>query len=304
MFSSLSRSLLMAVALLSFSVTAAPKKAASKDAKVTIDGVAFHYRVYPNAASKKLPLLVLHGAYMSQDHMAEVASKFAKTRQVVTVDQRGHGRTGDVDGPITYEKLADDAAAVAKAAGLSKVDVFGYSMGAGAAIQLAIRYPELVAHLVSVSGGYASSGQYPELLAGIKDMKPEMFAGTPIEKEYKRLSPDGSKFAVLVEKLKALDLAPMNWPESTIKGIKARTLVVSGDHDVVMPEHSLKFFRLRGGAPTALVTQPLLAESPVAQLAILPGSSHIGVMAQTDLLVGITLPFLDEVKPVAPPGFF
>jgi len=157
-----------------------------------------------------------------------------------------------VPGPITYEKLADDAALIIKAARVQRADVFGYSMGAGAAILLAVRHPEVVAHLVEASGSFQSSGMYPKVAAGMEQMTPHAFAGTPIEKDYKRLAPDPSKFPEPVKKLTALDTSTQNWPASDIKAIKSPTMVISGDYDIIRPEHSLELYRLRGGGSGAL----------------------------------------------------
>ena len=67
----------------------------------------------------------------------------AKTRQVIAVELQGHGHTADIDRPITYEAMADDTAALLRHLGIEQADVFGYSMGGGVALQLAIRHPGL-----------------------------------------------------------------------------------------------------------------------------------------------------------------
>jgi pimeloyl-ACP methyl ester carboxylesterase len=94
--------------------------------------------------ARKAPLLILHGSYMSADAMAPLIRSFAATRTVIATDARGHGRNGDVPGPLTYELLADDAAGVLKALNVAKADVLGYSMGANTALLMAIRHPDRV----------------------------------------------------------------------------------------------------------------------------------------------------------------
>jgi pimeloyl-ACP methyl ester carboxylesterase len=101
------------------------------------------------------PLVLLHGAYMTIDLMGPILPRLAGTRQVIAPEQQGHGRTADVDRPITYEQMADDTAGLIRHLGLEHADVLGYSMGGATALQLAIRHPELVRRLVVASAGFA-----------------------------------------------------------------------------------------------------------------------------------------------------
>lgn len=293
----------MAVAQTASDAVAQSATNATQATATAADGLKLVYYVHGDLTSDRTPVLILHGAYMSADAMAPLPALFAD-RPVIAMDLRGHGRTGDHDGPITYEAMADDAAAVLAAAGVSKADVVGYSMGAGTAIQLAIRHPETVNKLVSISGGTSLSAMYPEVIAGISQMTPEIFAGSPMETEYKRLSPTPDAFPVLFAKLKALDAEPFDWPEADIRGIAAQTMIISGDYDVVRPEHSIELFRRRGGGDANAAAAGMLMEAPPARLAILPASSHIGVMAQPELLVALIKPFLDDQAPANPEGFF
>ena len=153
------------------------------------NGARIYYQVYGDLNSGKTPLLVLHGAYMSAESMAPLVVRFAATRPVIAIAQRGHGRTGDVAGGITYELLADDAAGVLKALSVEAADVLGYSMGANAALLMAVRHPERVGKQVIVSGTYRRDGWRPGVLQAIEKITPEFFAGGPMEREYKRLSP-------------------------------------------------------------------------------------------------------------------
>jgi pimeloyl-ACP methyl ester carboxylesterase len=277
--------------------------AAKRSAVAKTKDLAIHYDVFGDLKSGKTPLLVLHGAYMSADAMAPIVERFARTRPVIVVDQRGHGRTGDARGPITYEALADDAAAVLDAAGVRQADVFGYSMGGAAALQLAVRHPAKVGKLVSVSASTRLEAMYPEVLGGIAQITPAVFDNTPIRREYDRLAPRKQDFAVLVEKLKVLDATPFDW-SAEVRALPHKTMVVMGDYDVVATEHAVELFRLRGGGAPALAAQGFLMAPPPARLLILPAASHIGVMADADAVAGFVTPFLDDATPPMPPGFF
>ncbi|MGH3146705.1 MAG: alpha/beta fold hydrolase, partial [Rubrobacter sp.] len=176
-------------------------------------------------------------------------------------------------------------------------DVFGYSMGGGVALQVAIRHPDLVRKLVATSATFNSSGAHPEMFEMIETITPEMFVGSPFEAAYRELAPNPGDFPRLVEKLKALDLTPQDWPADDIRGIAAPAMVVIGDSDATRPEHAVEMFRLLGGG-----VMGDLAGLPRAQLAVLPGTAHFippgsGVLDRADWLVAMIVPFLDAPMP-------
>jgi pimeloyl-ACP methyl ester carboxylesterase len=245
---------------------------------------------------------MLHGTFMSGDAMMPLIEQFAGTRPVIAIDQRGHGRTGDLPGPITYEMLADDAAGVLDALKVSSADVLGYSMGGTAALFMATRHPEKVGKQVIVSAPSGRDGWYPVVQQSMAQMTPEMFAGTPLEAEYQRLSPTPNAFPTLVEKMRDLE-RDYSQSDAAIRAIDDKTMIVVGDADGVPLEHAITLFRLRGAGDMTAAAQGFLTEAPRARLAILPATSHIGVLAEAKLLAEIVTPFLEDAKPVTPPGF-
>src|SRR5437867_10654154 len=139
--------------------------------RVKVNGMQMYYEV----AGRVDPLIVLHGAYMNIPMMGAIVPKLAASHRVYALELQGHGRTTDINRPITYQNLADDVSAFMDAVGLRKADVFGYSMGAIAGLQLAIRHPEKVNKLVFGSGAYDAEGWQPEFKAMIPQMTVEMF---------------------------------------------------------------------------------------------------------------------------------
>lgn len=276
--------------------------AAPRADSATVEGGQVQYFIHGDLRSGKTPLLVLHGAFMMSDAMAPLTDRITD-RPLIVVDQRGHGRTGDLPGPISYEALADDAAAVLADAGVEKADVFGYSMGAGAALQLALRYPERVDHLVLASVSFNEAGNLPGFAEQMAAITPAIFAGSAMEREFRRLAPDPDAFASVVGKIKLMD-AGQDWSAESIAAMTAPTFIIIGDHDVVRPEHAVELYRLRGGGDPARASQPFLTEAPPARLAILPGSSHIDVFGDPALLAAMILPFLDDETRPVPPAFF
>jgi pimeloyl-ACP methyl ester carboxylesterase len=152
----------------------------------------------------------------------------------------------------------------------------------------------LVRKLVAISPNYRSDGYYPELLAGLQMLTPEIFAGTREEAAYLRHAPHPENFPLLVEKQKVLPQA-FAFPDEDVAGITAPTLVVLADSDVVRPEHAVALFRLLGGGvPGGLMSLP------ASQLAILPGTTHgTIVLERADALMAVIEPFLAAPMPDA-----
>ena len=250
-------------------------------------------RMYYEVHGDGRPLVLLHGAYMTVEGFGPLLAGLAEDRQVIVPEMQGHGRTGDVDRPITYEQMADDTAGLIGHLGLEQPDVAGYSMGAGVALQLGIRHPGLARRLVVASASYTSAGIQPEAWAMFPSISPEMFAGGPMEEAYRRVAPDPGAFPALVGKLKALDTAEYAWPQDAIRAIPSPALLIAGDSDVVTLEHMVELYRLLGGGGMGD-----LAGLPASQLAVLPGTTHFmppghGVIDRTDWLLPMIRTFLD-----------
>ena len=253
-------------------------------------------RMYYEVSGQGEPLIVLHGAYMNIPVMGAIIPRLARTHKVYALELQGHGRTTDIDRPITYPNLADDVAAFMDAVGLQKADVFGYSMGAGAGLQLAIRHPAKVNKLVAASVAYDTAGLQPEFKAMIPQMTVDMFLQTPFAAQYRKLSPTPDSFPALVRKLIALEHEPISWGED-VKSLKTPVLIIAGDADGYTLEHLVALFRLLGGGGMGDLGKPLAA----SRLAILPATSHTAVITQVDLLLGFIEPFLTGATPK---GFF
>jgi pimeloyl-ACP methyl ester carboxylesterase len=263
----------------------------------SVNGMKMYYEIHGQGTPETIPLVVLHGAYMNITSMGAIIPKLAKTHKVYALEFQGHGRTTDIDRPITYPNLADDVAAFMDAVGLKRADVFGYSMGAVAGLQLAIRHQEKVNKLVAASGGYDVEGWQPEFKAFIPQMTVEMFVNMqPFAEDYRKLAPIPDGFPALVKKLIQLEKELMAWEES-VKALKTPVLIITGDADVATLEHSVAMFRLLGGGGMGDMGKPL----PASRIAVLPATSHTAVITQVDLLSAFIEPFL---KGETPKGFF
>jgi pimeloyl-ACP methyl ester carboxylesterase len=259
-----------------------------------INGLRMYYEIH---GAGGVPLLVIHGAFGNTGLFGgELVPALAETRTVIVMDQQAHGRTADIDRPLSVVQMADDTAALIEHLGLEQVDVFGYSMGGGIAFRLAVERPELVRKLVIAAVYTSGAGAHPEIVSGMKSLSPEAFAGSPMETSYFAVSPNPDDWPVLVEKIKAMgsNAEAYSLTPDEVRGIESPVLYIIGDSDIVLPEHAVEVFRLLGGGVPGDLTG-----LPKSQLAILPGTTHIGVILQTDLLLGMIVPFLDAPMPEA-----
>ena len=249
-----------------------------------VRGLKLYYEVHGDGR----PLVLLHGSFMTIDlTYGQVIPELSKTRRVIALELQGHGRTADIDRPITFESMADDVAELLKYLKVESADVFGYSMGGTVALQVAARHPEAVRKLIIASAVFKSDGWSPETRAAIANLKPEVLERTPIKKEYDRLAPDPKHFPQFVEKVKQVSATPFDFTAEA-KSLQCPTLIILGDSDGIRIEHGADLFRLRGGAVNGD-----LAGATNSQFAILPGTSHVGVMLRTDWLLSIVTNFLD-----------
>lgn len=268
--------------------TATFAQAAPSGQTVEVNGMQMYYEV----SGEGEPLIVLHGAYMNIPAMGEIIPRLAETHKVYALELQGHGRTNDIDRPITYPNLSSDVAVFMDEVGIEKADVFGYSMGAATGLKLAIDHPDKVDQLVAASVAYDMSGSQPEFLAMIPTMAPEMFIGTPMEDAWKQYSPDPDGFRPFVERMIALEHEPLQWEED-VRALKTPMLIIAGDADMVTLEHIVSLFRLVGGGAPGDMGKPLAA----SRLAILPATSHTAVIDQVDLLLGFIEPFFNGETP-------
>ena len=173
-------------------------KAVSKYAEV--NGIKLYYEIQ----GKGKPLILLHGGLGAIEMFGPNLPALGKVRQVIGVDLQGHGRTADIDRPLSVELLADDIAALIKYLKLERPDIMGYSLGGGVALQTAIRHPEVVGKLVVVSTVIRRNAYYPEILAQqaqVTAAMAENMKQTPMYQLYASLAPRPEDFPKLLDKI-------------------------------------------------------------------------------------------------------
>jgi len=250
-----------------------------------VNGLKMYYEVYGTGK----PIVLLHGAFNTiHTAFGMLIPELSKKRQVIAVELQGHGRTADIDRSFSFESMADDVAALLKYLKTDSADILGYSMGGGVAWQLAIRHPQQVKKLIIISSVYKYEGWTPETRSILPTLTPEMLGGTTLKTDYDSLAPDPKHWPQFVNKMRQFITTPYDFGPENILAIRSPTLIITGDGDGVLPEHAVEMYRLRHGGYLLDFGPP-----PTTQLAILPGTSHISVMMQTDWLLSMITPFLD-----------
>ena len=254
-----------------------------------VNGLKLYYEIHGSVE----PVVLLHGSFMAiSGDWNDWINELAKTRKVIAVEMQGHGRTADIARDITYENLSDDVAALLDYLKIQNADIVGYSLGGGVAIECAIRHPEKVRKVVSISAPYARDGWVKEANDFWPNFTWEIFKGTPMESEYKRLSPTPDKFPDFVNHIKATALKPYDFGAEKLKATKAPLLFIFGDADGVRLDHIAEMYRLKGGGNIHGDMQPRSA----SRLAILPDTTHVTLMNRRTTIVPMVNDFLD-VKP-------
>jgi len=256
-----------------------------------INGLKMFYEIRGTSDSANIPVVLLHGALSATgSSFGTLPDLLARTRQVITVEQQGHGRTADIDRPMSVQTMADDTLALLASLGIGLADLFGYSLGAGIALNIITNHPAVVRKAVLASVTYDKSGFHPGMFGGPESGESAGAAGRdlqiPFEQEYRALAPDPGNWPALLTKVQAMEL-PEITPQA-IAAINVPILLIIGDSDIVTPEHAVGMFRLLGGGVLGD-----LAPMPPTQFAVLPGTSHIGVTRRADMLMAMIPPFLD-----------
>lgn len=250
-----------------------------------VNGVKMYYEVHGSGE----PVVLLHGAFMTiTNNWTGWIGELSKSRKVIAVEMQGHGRTADIPRDITSENLADDVAALLDHLKIARADLIGYSMGGGVAMQCAIRHPDRVRKVVVISSAFRRDGMVKEAVEAIPKLTAENFKGSPIEAEYKKLSPTPDDFPNFVRHVLGTSSKGHDIGADQLKATTAPMFFIHGDADGVRLEHVAEMFRLKGGGIHGDM-QPRSA----SRLAILPNTTHVTLMQRMPVIVPMVNDFLD-----------
>ena len=250
-----------------------------------VNGLKMYYEVHGSGE----PVVLLHGAFMTiTNNWTGWIDELAKTRKVIAVEMQGHGRTADIERAISQEHLADDVAALLDHLKIPKADLIGYSMGGGVAMQCASRHPDKVRKVVSISARLRSDGAVQEGVDAISKITAEAFKDSPLETEYKKLSPTPDDFPKFVARMVATAPKGRDLSANQLKATTAPMLFIHGDADGIRLDHIEEMFRLKGGG-----THGDMGPRTSSRLAILPDATHVTVIQRIPIVVPMVNDFLD-----------
>ena len=254
-----------------------------------VNGLKMYYEIRGSGE----PVVLLHGAFMAiTDDWRVWINELSKTRKVIAVEMQGHGRTADISRDMTYENLADDVAELLSFLKIPSADIIGYSLGGGVAMQCAIRHPEKVRKVVSISAPIRRDGWVKEGNDFWPNFTWEMMKGTPAEIGYKELSPTPNGFPDFFNHIKATALRPYDFGADKFKATKAPMFFIHGDADGVRLDHIAEMYRLKGGD-----LHGDMLPHPESRLAILPDATHVTLMNRMTTIVPMVNNFLDAKPP-------
>ena len=263
-----------------------------------VNGLNMYYEIYGAGQA----LILLHGGLGVIGMFGQNLPALTENRQVIAVELQGHGHTADINRPLSFEQFGDDIAGLIKHVGLENADILGYSLGGGAALQTAIRHPDVVRKLVLVSAPCKSDGWYPEVRAGMKSMNAEVgktWVGSPMHQAYASVAPRPDDWPMLVGKMGQLFSQDYDWSEA-VGALELPVMVVVGDADSVRTAHAVEFFELLGGGQRDANWDG--SGMPNSRLAVLPGTTHYDIFS-SPALAAAAIPFLDAPMPAGQKQF-
>jgi pimeloyl-ACP methyl ester carboxylesterase len=256
---------------------------ASEKGYSDVNGIKMYYEIYGEGK----PLVLIHGGGSTiETTFGRVIPMLAKKYQVIAMDLQAHGRTADRDTPESFEQDADDVVTLLKNLNISKAHFFGFSNGGTTTVQIAIRYPQLVDKIILGSALCKRHGipqQFWDFMeqASLAHMPEELKEG------YLKVSSNPQGLQIMhdrdVERMRNFK----DIPNEQIEAIQAPTLIISGDRDVIQPEHALELHRQIANSSLAII--PGLHGEYIEEVTTLKSGSK-----QADFVVPMITRFLDE----------
>lgn len=271
--------------LTTLATTAASAQPRPTTGYAPVNGLSMYYEIHGTGR----PLVLLHGAFMTiTTNWDGWIEELAKTRQVIAVELQGHGRTADVARDITPQNLADDVAALLRHLRIPQADLLGYSLGGAVAMQVAIRHPDQVRKAVIISSYFRRDGVVPEGVEALKALTADAFTGTPLETEYRKLSPTPDGFPRFVQHLMDAGRKEEDVGADQLKATPAPMFFIHGDADGIRLAHVAEMFRLKGGE-----VHGDIKPHPASRLAVLPNTTHVTLMERGSVIIPMVNDFLD-----------
>ena len=225
------------------------------------------------------PVVFLHGGLANADYWGHQLEDLGRDHRVIAIDLRGHGRSTRSDERLTYARFSSDAVGVMDHLKLPRAAIVGWSDGAIAGLDLAMRHGDRADGLFAFAANFTRDGG---IAAGNQSRVFALYKQR-CAAEYARLSPQPNDYPQLLGAMKAMWQSEPNYSKSQLAAIATRTWVVDGAHDEIISQGH---------------TRELAAAIPKATLVIEPAVSHFALLQRPERFTQDVRSFLDATKPV------
>ena len=239
----------------------------------SVNGLQLYYETHGCGR----PLVLLHGGLLTIDlNFGPLLEPLAASGQVIAVELQGHGHTADTGRPMTIEALAGDIVALLDQLGIAEADLFGFSLGGLVACAVALGTPARVGKLIVASADVHRPPGRESVPLG-EDRLPTPADFQAWRGAYEAVAPDPAHFDGFAAKMSAMVHEFPGWTDE-LRSLQAPTLLIFGDRDFTPLPDVVEMFELM----------------PDAQLAVLPGTTHVGVTRRPGEVLALIVPFLGE----------
>ena len=237
-----------------------------------VNGLQLYYETHGDGR----PLVLLHGGLMTVGlNFGSLLKPLAAHRQVIAVELQGHGHTADTGRAMSIEALAADVTALLDQLGLQQADVFGFSLGGLVGWAMALGTPSRVGRLIAASADpYRPPGRESAPLT--EDRLPTQADFEAMQDAYAAVAPDPARFQESAARTSAMVHEFPGWSAAQLGALAVPALLIFGDRDFSPLSDVLEFYQML----------------PDAQLAVLPGATHMGVVQRPDDLLALVTRFL------------
>lgn len=205
-----------------------------------INGIKMYYEIYGSGK----PLVLIHGGGGSiLFDYKEVIERLENKFQLIGIDLQNHGLSGHRDIPETFEQDAHDITALLEEINIKKASFWGFSNGGNTIMQVAHLYPKLIEKLVVASAFYKKNGMIDGFFESMKGATLDSMPA-PLKNNFLSLNPDLAAFENMFDKDSKRMQVFEDWSEEILKNIQSPILFISGDKDIIKPEHTVEMWRL------------------------------------------------------------
>ncbi len=240
---------------------------------VAVNGIRMYYEVHGHGR----PLLMLHGGTGNGTQFVHQLPAFSPSYRCIVPDCCAQGRTTDRPGPLTYHAMAEDMIALLDKLHVKRADVMGWSDGGNIGLDMAMHHPERVGHLVTFGANFQPDGLNPDDVEWNNRATAQSF-GAGMREAWMRMNPQPDHYEQAMNKIIAMWRTQPRWALADLRTIRAKTLVVAGEHDLIRRDH----------------TEQLASAIPGAELWIVPGATHSVMVDRWDIVNPRVLGFLSK----------